>query len=482
MIVRRIAALFMLAVLVAACSAGPGTGGQLEGTDWVLRSYEQDGALVTVPETLFADAEFRAERVSGFAGCNDFDARYRAGGRTLFISSPALTFMACADEANAFETAYLAALEASRFYSERRDTLTVFDAEGTTILVFDAAPNNPLLGNWTVDSFATAPGAVTTPIEGTSLTAVFGIASVGGSAGCNQYTGTYGTNGNVVRIGRLATTRIACPDEIMAQETAFLAAMEGAALIDRRGPTLMLTDLRGAVVVTLVRPSTEPSSSASPSAEASATPTASPTEEQTAEPTPTPTATPSPTPTPTPTPAPTLPPRPTPAPTVEPPPSIPPTATCALVGSGAQPIASIAYPASWSTLAEPAELACRYFDPQPITVPADPTTLQTAVMIVASATPFADAIGAATDPAVWDVTRTRDVTVGGLAATLVEAVAIADTAGVPVGMSRFQYIIDYGSAGTVIIRTTGTAGDPAYVTNTSVATLMAAQSTFTPPG
>ena len=34
MIVRRIAALLMLGLLAAACSAGPGTGGQLEGTDW----------------------------------------------------------------------------------------------------------------------------------------------------------------------------------------------------------------------------------------------------------------------------------------------------------------------------------------------------------------------------------------------------------------------------------------------------------------
>ena len=316
------------------------------------------------------------------------------------------------------------------------------------------------------------------------MTAVFGIASVGGSAGCNQYTGTYGTNGNVVRIGRLATTRIACADEIMTQESAFLAAMEGAALVERRGPSLFLTDLSGATVVALVRPSAEPAASPSPSAGASASPKATPSEEPSEEPTAKPTATakPTPTPTATPTPAPTLPPRPTPAPTVEPPPSIPPTATCDLVGSGGQPLASIAYPASWSTLAEPAELACRYFDPAPITVPADPATLQTAVTIVASATPFADAIGAASDPAVWDVTRTRDVTIGGLAATLVEAVAIADTAGVPVGMSSFEYVVDYGSAGTLVIRTIGTAGDPAYVTNTGVATLMAAQSTFTPPG
>ena len=103
-------------------------------------------------------------------------------------------------------------------------------------------------------------------------------------------------------------------------------------------------------------------------------------------------------------------------------------------------------------------------------------------MVVASDTPFADAIGAATDPANWDVTLQTDVTVGGLPATLVEAVAIdRRPSGFPVGTSRFIYIIDYGEAGTVTIRTTGIADDPAYATNPSVATLIAASSTFTPP-
>ncbi len=208
---------------------------------------------MTVPENQFADARFSANRVSGFSGCNQFDARYRAGGRTLFISESASTLMACSEEANAFESAYLAALHASRFYSAKRNTLTVFDADRTTILEFDAAPRNPMLGNWTVNSFQTAPGTLAAPIEGTQLSAVFGIASVGGSGGCNQYTGTYGTNGNIVRIGRLATTRLACADEIMTQETAFLTAMEGAALIQLRGDAINLTDLSGTIVVALVR-------------------------------------------------------------------------------------------------------------------------------------------------------------------------------------------------------------------------------------
>ncbi len=159
---------------------------------------------------------------------------------------------------------------------------------------------------------------------------------------------------------------------------------------------------------------------------------------------------------------------------------MPPTASCDLVADGAT-LAQLAYPADWSTVTEPADLACRYFDAEPITVPADPATLQTAVMVSIQATPLGDAVAAATDPASWDVTRQRDVTVDDRAATLVEAVATADTAGIPVGQSSFAYFIDMGTAGTLVIRTTGAADDPAYTTNARVASLMAATSTFTPP-
>jgi heat shock protein HslJ len=473
MMLRRIASVLALGVLVAACSSGPGTGGQLEGTDWVLRSFQQDGALVVVPADQYADAEFRSQRVSGFSGCNTFDALYRAGGRTLLISEPAVTFMACTDEANAFEAAYLAALQESRFYSERRGTLTIFSADGATILVFDAAPRNPVLGNWVVDAFAAADGTVTEPLDDTPLTAVFGIATVGGSAGCNTFTGTYGTNGTVLRIGRLATTRIACADDVMAQETAFLAAMEGAALVDRRGTTLTLTDRTGGTLVSMSRPATDPDASPSPTAEATPETTDAPSATPTPEPTATPTAEPTPTPAPTATRSP--------APTLEPPPSLPPAATCDLVSAAGDTLGVISYPEAWSTLTEPAELACRYFDPEPIAVPDDPATLETAVTIADEAIAYEDAVAAATETASWDITRQADVTISGLPATFVEAVALSDDAGLAVGTSRFAYLIDLGSAGTVTIATTGTAGDAAYVANSTVATLMAATSTFTAP-
>jgi heat shock protein HslJ len=467
---RALAGLVALVLILTACSAGPGAGGQLEGSDWVLQSYDVDGTLTIVPETVYVDAEFGNTRVSGFGGCNTYDAVYRAGGRTLFISQVASTKMACGDEADALEAAYFALLDQSRFYTARRNDLTIYGAEGRVLLVFAAAPRNPLLGNWIVDSFATAPNELVTPLEGTRLTTVFGIASVGGEAGCNSYTGTYGTNGDVVRIGPLATTRMACDQAIMDQETAFLAALQGVARIERRADGVRLTDRNGAISVALIRPTVDPGASAPPSGEPTATPSPSPT----ASPSPTPEATPSPSPTPTATAAPTEPPpTATPAPTLAPPPSLPPTASCDVQAEGAA-VATVSYPASWSTVSEPADLACRYFDPEPIEVPADPATLTTAVTIVLGADPLDAAVAAATDPASWDVSRQVDATIGGQPATVVEATATADTAGIPIGTARLAYVIELPGGGTMTIQTTGTAGDAAFATNSTVASLMAA--------
>ena len=164
--IRSIAILVGLVALVAACSPGPGTGGELQGTKWILRSYDLGGTLTLVPDNQYADAEFDANRVSGFSGCNTFNARYRSGGRTLFISQPASTLMACPEEAMTFEQNFLQLLNSSRFFSTRGDTLTIFSAVGDESLVFDAAPRNPLLGKWQVDSFQSKPGTVTALLPG----------------------------------------------------------------------------------------------------------------------------------------------------------------------------------------------------------------------------------------------------------------------------------------------------------------------------
>jgi heat shock protein HslJ len=66
----------------------------------------------------------------------------------------------------------------------------------------------------------------------TEVTAIFEEGKVTGSAGCNTYNGTYtvtvGANEDEIAIGPLATTRMACQQNIMDQETRYLGALEAA--------------------------------------------------------------------------------------------------------------------------------------------------------------------------------------------------------------------------------------------------------------
>jgi heat shock protein HslJ len=492
---RRLGILATLLLVVAGCTSGStdktadGEGGELGATRWVLQSMVSDGALTIVPDGLYADAQFMSLRVKGFSGCNDYDAVYRTGGRTLLITDAVSTRLACPEPALTFESTYLGLLEQSRFFNVRSDTLTIRGADASILLVFLAAPSNPLLGSWVVDSYASAPNTLSAPLPDSNMTAVFGLSKVAGFTGCNSYTGPYTTNGSVAAIGPLATTRAACADDLMTQETAYLAALSGVARVEPRGATLQLQDRNGAAVVILARPVTpepspSPSASASPSAPPSASPSAPPSATPTAAPSPTPTPTATPTAAPTATPAPTATAAPTgtPAPTVKPPPSLPPLASCTVVNATTNaPLATVKYPASWHTVAAPPNLACRYFDPAAITVPADPTTLVTAVMIKYDATTtYTDALTAATNPTAWNVSVNQPATVGGLPATRLEATSTAGSDSVPVGQTRYGYLIDAGGQ-AVWIETIGTVGSATYNTNVQVVNLIASQVTITPP-
>jgi heat shock protein HslJ len=492
--VRRLGALVAVALLAAGCSSAAGSandtadgsGGELGATQWVLRSYDSAGALALVPDDQYADAEFTngftSGHVAGFAGCNEYSALYRAGGRLLFVSMFTTTRVSCGETADAFERTYLNLLSQSRFYNVNvvGDTLTIRGATGTVLLVFDAAPANPLLGSWVVDSYSTAPGALVAPLPGTELTAVFRLAKVGGSSGCNTYQGPYTTNGTVAAIGPLATTQMACAEDVTAQETSFLAALQGVARVEVRAQTVQLEDRNGGIVVALRRPvevvaSPSPSAQASPTASRSPSPSPSASPSPTATPTAKPTAThrsadPEPEPDASKSPA-----------TIVPPASLPPVANCALIVPTDVTIATIVYPATWHTTTTPPAIACRYFDPAPITVPADPATLSTAVMITTDlAVPYQDALTSATNPTAWNVLTNEPVTVSGLPAARIQATATAGSPGFAIGVTRYGYLIDLGT-GSSWIETKGTVGDPTYVTNQSAVDLIASQSTITPP-
>jgi copper homeostasis protein (lipoprotein) len=79
------------------------------------------------------------------------------------------------------------------------------------------------------------------PERAPSLTLDPATRRASGSAGCNRFSGTYELHGNTLRFGPLATTRMACPPEIMAVEDALLKALAAETAWSLQDGTLVLT-------------------------------------------------------------------------------------------------------------------------------------------------------------------------------------------------------------------------------------------------
>lgn len=79
------------------------------------------------------------------------------------------------------------------------------------------------------------------PERAPSLTLDPATKRASGSAGCNRFSGTYEVDGNALTFGPLATTRMACPPEIMAVEDALLKALAAETAWSLQDGTLVLT-------------------------------------------------------------------------------------------------------------------------------------------------------------------------------------------------------------------------------------------------
>ena len=89
-----VAVLSAVVVIIGACIPSSST---LEDTKWFLRSYGEQGNLISIIEETEITATFNSGKgeVSGSAGCNTFFAGYEVSGVDLSIFELAYTEMAC---------------------------------------------------------------------------------------------------------------------------------------------------------------------------------------------------------------------------------------------------------------------------------------------------------------------------------------------------------------------------------------------------
>lgn len=245
----------------AAGSAAGSTAGStaapsgLEGTLWQLTEYlGPAGNAVPVAAAVSASATFAAGTVSGNAGCNDYTGSFTVDGDKLTIGTVATTRKACGPAETAVETAYLAALSKVATYAVSGGSLDLKTIEGQVGLHFVATEAVTLTGTrWVATSVNNGTGGVTGIIDGTSMTAIFGLdGKVAGSGGCNDYNGSYTTDGSKIKIGPLASTKKLCnsPDGIDSQEGQYFAALDKATTYAITAATVLeLRDDGGALQV-----------------------------------------------------------------------------------------------------------------------------------------------------------------------------------------------------------------------------------------
>ncbi len=89
------------------------------------------------------------------------------------------------------------------------------------------AQASALTGSWRLANM-TEPPFPTPMLPSTDITANFSGDRVTGSGGCNRFNGGFKTKGNQLTIDPLATTRKACEESLMTQESKFLKALQTA--------------------------------------------------------------------------------------------------------------------------------------------------------------------------------------------------------------------------------------------------------------
>ncbi len=231
----------------------PTVATSLDGSAWTMAMPLGAGSSAKTVPTM----RLEAGRISGSDGCNRFSGPYTSTspGKLQFAAPRVGTMMACPTEDDAQRArVFDETLSATRGYRIEAGKLVLLDAAGASLLSFDAQATGLAGTAWRVDGYNNGKQAVVSVTTGSTLTLAFGAKGrVSGSGGCNNFSGSFQSDGEKLTIGPLADTRKACaaPEGVMAQEAAFLRALESTATARREGDRLELRTAAGALAATM---------------------------------------------------------------------------------------------------------------------------------------------------------------------------------------------------------------------------------------
>jgi heat shock protein HslJ len=253
-------------LVMAGCSKGttkptvpPATKAAIEGKTWRAQSIAGVDAAKLAAVQGGVMLRFAGGAVQVASGCNQLRGSYTLEEGVLETAKMAGTMMACPEPGMSVEGAVKKALAKPlrATLAGGRLTLESEDADSgappVMVLAVEVAPQ--IDGAWNVNGVNDGRKALMSTLRGATLSVTFASGTISGNAGCNTFRGTYKTQGERIAIGKLSTTRKACPgDGVMKQETNFVGALEKAETwkIERGELTLFAAD--GMRLVTAVGP------------------------------------------------------------------------------------------------------------------------------------------------------------------------------------------------------------------------------------
>ncbi len=131
---KRLAAVILIAVALAAAAGCSSTDTSLEGTRWTLSGWTLDSLN---PADFTITAGFAEGRISGNSGVNSYSGPYSTGpGEAFSVGALASTAMGGSEPAMRAESAYVTLLGRAESFTVEADELTLYDGNGNVSLIF----------------------------------------------------------------------------------------------------------------------------------------------------------------------------------------------------------------------------------------------------------------------------------------------------------------------------------------------------------
>lgn len=224
----------------------------LDQSSWILSSLNNQAALAEAVVSL----DFDNGKTVGTDGCNRYRTSYTVKGKKLSINKNiASTMMMCPDAFMQQASAYTKALLATTGFKLEDQQLSLLDKKGRVLAVFTKQREGLAETEWKVNNINNGRQAVVGLLTGSTITMRFGAdGKVNGSAGCNDYDGSYSVTAKAIKITDIGVTKKACtePVGVMEQEAQFLNALKTVATFQREGNLVGLRTAEDALAMMLM--------------------------------------------------------------------------------------------------------------------------------------------------------------------------------------------------------------------------------------